>query len=113
MTRMMIRDKDWEKIQPLLLGGVGKQGRPSKNARLIVEGIFWVLRTGVPWRDLPKDFGSWKTIYNTFNRWTKNGVWENIWNILKKKMRMENPTLWTLQLPKSINTPQEEKEEGL
>ncbi|WP_059062611.1 transposase [Candidatus Protochlamydia naegleriophila] len=59
---MMIKDKDWEKILPLLPGGPGKQGRPPKNIRLTVEGIFWALRTGVPWRDLPKEFGSWKTV---------------------------------------------------
>ncbi len=40
------------------------------------SGIFWVLRTGAPWRDLPERYGPYTTCYNRFNRWRKAGVWD-------------------------------------
>ncbi len=64
--------------------------RPPKNNRTVVEDVLWILRTGTPWRDLPKDFGKWKTVYTRFRRWSLNGVWESIWGILKKKNRTTN-----------------------
>lgn len=43
--------------------------------RLRIEAILWILRTGVPWGDLPALFGSWKTVYSSFRRWTQSGLW--------------------------------------
>ena len=43
-----------------------------------VNGIFFALRTGIPWRDMPDQYGSWSTIYNRFNRWSKSGMWDMI-----------------------------------
>ena len=47
-------------------------------------GIVWIMRTGAPWRDLPKKFGSWNSIYNKFNKWSKTGFWQFIWDCLKE-----------------------------
>ncbi len=47
-----------------------------------MNGIFWVLCSGAPWRDLPERYGQWKTIYNHFNRWSKTGVMNSIFNKL-------------------------------
>jgi len=44
--------------------------------------MFWVLCSGAPWRDLPERYGSWKTLYNRFNRWSKSGVINIIFNRL-------------------------------
>ncbi len=85
MTRMFLNSKEWKKLSPLLPSQAGKQGRPRKNDRLVIEGILWIIRTGAPWRDLPSDFGSWETIYSRMRRWTLNGTWSKIWSILKKK----------------------------
>jgi transposase len=82
---MMIKDTEWSKIAPLLPSQIGKQGRPRKNDRIVIEGILWMIRTGAPWRDLPPDFGSWETVYSRMRRWTLNGTWSKIWTILKKK----------------------------
>ena len=50
----------------------------TKTLRLRVEGMLWRVRTGAPWRDMPVEFGSWKSIYNPFNRWSKRGIWQKI-----------------------------------
>ena len=42
----------------------------------MLNGMLWVLRTGAPWRDLPKAYGSWKSVHNRFLRWSKAGVLE-------------------------------------
>jgi transposase len=85
MTRMFLKDKDWEKLSLLLPSQAGKQGRPRKNDRLVIEGIVWIIRTGAPWRDMPSEFGSWQTVYSRMHNWTLNGTWAKIWSLLKKK----------------------------
>ena len=91
MARKMLRDQDWEKIESLLPSQQGKQGRPRKDDRLMIEGILWILRTGAPWRDLPPEFGSWKSVYTRFRTWTKSGIWIAIWKVLKKRCGQRIP----------------------
>ena len=52
MSRMVIDDDMWARLEPLL---PKPKGRPGKDDRLFIEGVCWVLRTGAPWRDLPPD----------------------------------------------------------
>jgi transposase len=52
--------------------------RPRVNDRRVLNGIFWVLRSGAPWRDLPRGFGPFTTCYNRFVRWRRAGVWTQI-----------------------------------
>ncbi len=82
MTQVTIRDEDWNRIEPLLPKKRTNRGRPSIDDRIIVEGILWVHRTGSPWRDLPESFPPWKTVYTRFWRWSKQGAWHPIWEIL-------------------------------
>jgi len=51
-----------------------RRGRPPKDDRTIVSGIFYVLRTGVPWRDLPAAFGPWSSVYTRFRRWRRSDL---------------------------------------
>jgi transposase len=53
-------------------------GVPRVNDRRVLNGIFWVLRSGAPWRDLPGAFGPYTTCYNRFVRWRRAGVWSRI-----------------------------------
>jgi len=55
-----------------------------KDNRMMINAIIWVLKTGVPWRDLPERFGSWNSVYSRFYRWCKRGVWEKIFLELSK-----------------------------
>src|ERR1700751_5935118 len=54
--------------------------RASRAAARVLNGIFWVLRSGAPWRDLPNAFGPYTTCYNRFVRWRRAGVWARIMN---------------------------------
>jgi transposase len=46
------------------------------QGRLFINAVFWFLRTGLPWRDLPPDYGDWKNTHRRFCRWRDKGVWE-------------------------------------
>ena len=79
MARFDLTDAEWSIIAPLLPGAEGKKnGRPRPDDRKILNGIFFVLRTGTPWRDLPERYGPYTTVYNRFNRWSKAGIWAGI-----------------------------------
>ena len=72
MARFDLTDAEWSIIAPLLPGAEGrKNGRPRPDDRKVLNGIFFVLRTGTPWRDLPERYGPYTTVYNRFNRWPK------------------------------------------
>jgi transposase len=87
MARFDLTDAEWEIIAPLLPKAQDRPqgGRPTQDDRRVLNGIFFVLRTGTPWRDLPERYGPYTTVYNRFNRWAKRGVWLRIFETLAAK----------------------------
>jgi putative transposase len=77
MVRAQLEERQWEKVAVFLEAERGA-GRPPKSDRNFLEAVLWWRRTGVPWRDLPHDFGPWKTVFNRFDRWSKNGKWDRL-----------------------------------
>jgi putative transposase len=77
-VRLALRDSQWERIAPHLLGKHGDPGRSGADNRLFVEAVLWLARTGSPWRDLPDIFGNWNSVFVRFSRWSKDGVWDRL-----------------------------------
>ena len=73
-----ISDQVWEGLRSHLPGGEGKVGRPAFDNRRFLNAVFWILRTGAPWRDLPPDYGDWKNTHRRFCRWRDRGIWEKL-----------------------------------
>ena len=73
-----ISDRTWNMLDPLLPGRKGKWGGVAKDNRLFINAVFWILRTGAPWRDLSPDYGDWKNVHRRFCRWRDKGLWENV-----------------------------------
>jgi transposase len=73
-----ISDDVWEKIEAHLPGQRGQWGGIAKDNRKFINAVFWVLRTGAPWRDLPPDYGDWSNTHRRFSRWRNNGTWEKL-----------------------------------
>jgi len=74
--RYELTDYEWAAIKPFLPSK--PRGIPRVNDRRVLNGIFWVLRSGAPWRDLPDNFGPYTTCYNRFVRWRRasgTGSW--------------------------------------
>jgi transposase len=80
MARFDLTDGEWSIIARLLPNKA--RGVPRQDDRRVLNGIFWTLRTGSPWRDLPERYGRYTTIYNRYNRWAKAGVWLRIFERL-------------------------------
>ena len=76
--RSLLSDRQYERIEPFLTGKVSDPGRTGNDNRLTLEGIFFIMRAGAPWRDLPREFGNWNTVYKRFSRWKKSGVFFRI-----------------------------------
>lgn len=76
--RFVISDAAWERVAPILPGKSGDRGVTAKDNRRFLEAVLWRVRTGLPWRDLPADFGNWNSVFQRFRRWVHAGVFERI-----------------------------------
>ncbi len=77
-------DEDWVFFERFILTVRAPNGRKPTNHRLVLDGIFWIARTGSPWRDLPEEFRKWSSVYRQFRRWTLAGLWENVLNAMNQ-----------------------------
>jgi transposase len=82
MGRYDLTDFEWKAIEPHLPNK--PRGVPRVDDRRVLNGIFWVLRSGARWADLPERYGPPTTIYNRFNRWRKAGVWDRLMDVITK-----------------------------
>ena len=100
MVRKVLSDAQWERIAPELPGKQGDPGRSGEDNRLFVEAVLWLVRTGSPWRDLPDEFGKWKTVYTRFWRWADKGKWESLFNKLAEDPDFEIAHALAQKLPR-------------
>ncbi|HEY7416652.1 MAG TPA: IS5 family transposase [Ktedonobacteraceae bacterium] len=82
-----VTDAQWEYLEPLI-PQPSTEGRQAKHERrVLVNAMLYVLRSGCPWRLVPKDFPAWQTVYWYFRRWQREGVWEKILHTLRQACR--------------------------
>jgi putative transposase len=83
-----LTEQEWKVLEPMVVQG--KMGRPRKySIRDILDGMFYVLRGGIQWRMMPKEFPPWESVYDYFRRWRENGMWDKIHDELRKKCRVK------------------------
>ena len=73
-----ISDKKWALLESHLPGQKGQRGGVAEDNRRFINAVFWILRTGAPWRDLPPEYGKWATVHKRFIRWRDTGIWEKL-----------------------------------
>lgn len=72
-------DEQWALIEPFLPASTaGRAGRPWGDHRRVINAVLWRTRAGATWRDLPAEYGPWKTAYNRHRRWAADGTWEEL-----------------------------------
>ena len=76
--RFVVSDAVWAKVASLLPGKATDPGATGKDNRLFLKAVLCRVRTGVPWRDLPNDFGRWSSVFQRFRRWVRTGVFERL-----------------------------------
>lgn len=93
MARHELTDAQFALIEPLL-PAAPRRGRPWKDHRVVLNGLCWKLNTGVPWRDIPERYGSWKTIYDRYVFWRRDGTWERIMTALQTQLDQNGQLDW-------------------
>jgi len=87
--RFVLSDRVWEQLAPLLPGKATDSGRTGGDNRLFLEAVFWRVRTGSPWRDLPPNFGNWNSQFRRFRRWAERGVFESLFKAMSNDADLE------------------------
>lgn len=78
MGRRMLNDEQWLRIADLLPGTPTEKGGSAADNRRFVEAVLYLVRSGSPWWDLPKELGNWHSMYIRFARWDGYGVWHRV-----------------------------------
>ena len=89
MDRLVLCDRQWERVAPLIIGRPDQKGSTGRDNRMFVEGVLWIVRTGAPWRDLPEAFGAWNSVFRSFSRWSEKGVWGRIFEAMSDDLDFE------------------------
>jgi len=89
LHRHELTDDQWNRIQDFLPGQPGKPGDNGQDNRQFVNAVFWIAKTGAPWRDLPERLGDWKNTHKRFSRWAQKGVWKKIFEALNADADLE------------------------
>jgi transposase len=94
MRRYELTDAQFALLEPYL-PPTGAVGRPWSDHRRVLNGLFWKLRTGAPWRDIPERYGPWQTIYDRFVWWRRNGTWNRLLVALQATLDAHGQIDWT------------------
>ncbi|WP_374328221.1 IS5 family transposase [Streptomyces sp. PSKA30] len=102
MARGDLTDEQWAALEPLLPRGK-KPGRPPIwTRRQLIDGIRFRVRTGVPWRDVPAEYGPWGRVYDLFRRWQRNGTWHQIFTALQAWADAKDLITWDINVDSTI-----------
>ena len=82
MKRYELSAAQWRKIEGFLPGRPGSVGVTARDNRGFVNGVLRVLRSGARWKDMPDEYGKWKSVHKRFTRWARDGIWERIFKVL-------------------------------
>jgi putative transposase len=82
--RHMLTDDLWAAMEPLVRNAKRHKGGqpPALPDRSFFEALLYLARTGIPWRDLPAEFGRWDAVYNRFRRWVASGALRRLFEAL-------------------------------
>jgi transposase len=98
-----LSDAQWERIAPLLPTNRGRRGRPFVDNRRVVEAIAYRYRTGIAWRDLPREqFGPWQTAWKRHRRYAADGTWDKVWQALLADADARGLIEWTVSVDATI-----------
>ena len=82
MKRYELSASQWRRIEHFLPGRPESVGVTARDNRNFVNGVLWTLRSGARWKDLPDNYGKWKSVHKRFTRWARAGIWERIFREL-------------------------------
>ena len=98
----MVTDEMWARLEPLLPDRTPQRGGRWRDHREVLEAIIWRFRTGSPWRDLPEQMPPWETVWGRFDRWSKDGTWDQILRELQGHAHAVGELEWTVSVDSTI-----------
>ena len=98
-----LSDEAWTAIEALMPTASAKGGRPFADHRQTIEGIIWRYRTGTPWRDLPREFGPWQTVWKRHRRFAEDGTLDRIHAVLLARADAAGLIDWNVSVDSTIN----------
>lgn len=102
MARGDLTDEQWVVLEPLLPKGK-KSGRPPIwTKRQLIDGIRFRVRTGIPWRDVPTEYGPWGRVYDLFRRWQRDGTWQRIVTDLQARADAKDLITWDINVDSTV-----------
>jgi transposase len=101
LNRHDLTDEEWQRLLPMMPADA-RLGRRWSDHRMVIDGIFFRIRTGCPWRDLPGEYGNWKTVYNRHRRWSLDGSWDEILGRLRAGCDETEGRDWTVSVDSTV-----------
>jgi len=99
MAKSLVSDEFWEQIEPLLPPEPPKPkgGRPRMADRQVLTGVLFVLKTGIPWEDLPQEMGcgSGMTCWRRLRDWQEAGVWDRLHRLVLERLHGADRIDWS------------------
>ncbi|MFJ1958779.1 IS5 family transposase [Streptomyces microflavus] len=102
MGRGDLTDEQWAVLEPLLPRGARAGRPPVWSRRQLIDGIPFRVRTGVPWRDVPVEYGSWGRVYDLFRWWQRDGTWHRILTRLQSLADAKGAITWDLSVDSTV-----------
>jgi transposase len=99
----VLSDAGWARIESLMPSSEGCRGRPFRDHRQVLEGIIYRFRTGIAWRDLPREFGPWQTVWERHQRFSTDGTYDKIHARLLAQADAAGDVDWMVSVDSSIN----------
>lgn len=103
MTRTaVLSDEMWARVEHHLPPLKGPMGRPMTPHRQVIEGAIYRLRTGIAWRDLPREFGPWQTVWKRHYRFSLDGTWDRVLSALQVQADANGQIDWRVSVDSTI-----------
>lgn len=95
-------DEQWALLEPLLPRGARAGRPPVWPRRQLIDGMRFRVRTGVPWRDVPAEYGPWGRVYDLFRRWQRDGTWQRMLTQLRSLADVKGEITWDLSVDSTV-----------
>lgn len=95
-------DAQWARIEPLLPDRSPRRGGRWRDHREVIDAVAWKYRTGLPWTDMPEQFGSWKGVYTRLRNWAIDGTWAQVFTALLAAADAEEDRDWAVSVDSTI-----------
>jgi len=90
MPSVQLQEPQWQRLLSELRAMPGVYVGQESQCRRFIEAVLWMNKTGVQWRELPKRYGNWNSVFKRFNRWSRKGIWQQLAHAVADIIDLEN-----------------------